>query len=193
MIYDLPRHSFRNREELRAWLWENHRSSAGIYLVYYKKGSGQASVSYNEAVEEALSFGWIDSTAHAVDKDRYMQLFTPRKTGSSWSRLNKERVGRLISEGRITPAGLEKVEAARRDGSWEMLDAIENLAVPADLREALSEYPEAFLVFKGLPDSTRKNIVRWIGSAKRIETRYKRIEKTVLALGQNIRSFPFPK
>ncbi len=107
MIYDLPRHSFRNREELRAWLWENHRSSAGIYLVYYKKGSGQASVSYNEAVEEALSFGWIDSTAHAVDKDRYMQLFTPRKTGSSWSRLNKERVGRLISEGRITPAGLE--------------------------------------------------------------------------------------
>jgi uncharacterized protein YdeI (YjbR/CyaY-like superfamily) len=74
-----------------------------------------------------------------------------------------------------------------------MLDAIENLAVPADLREALSEYPEAFLVFKGLPDSTRKNIVRWIGSAKRIETRYKRIEKTVLALGQNIRSFPFPK
>jgi uncharacterized protein YdeI (YjbR/CyaY-like superfamily) len=193
MIHDLPRHSFQNREELHDWLAENHGSSAGIYIVYYKKGSGKASVTYEEAVEEALSFGWIDSTAHAVDKDRYMQLFTPRKIGSSWSKINKERVGRLISEGRMTPAGLKKIKAAKRDGSWEMLDAIENLSVPADLREALSAYPRASLAFDDLPPSTRKNIVRWVESAKRIETRKKRIEKTVMSMEQNIRTFPFPK
>jgi uncharacterized protein YdeI (YjbR/CyaY-like superfamily) len=193
MIHDLPRRAFQNREELHDWLRENHRASAGIYLIYFKKGSGKESVTYEEAVEEALSFGWIDSTAHSIDRDRYMQLFTPRKIGSSWSRINKERVGRLISEGRMTPAGMEKVEAAKKDGSWESLDAIENLAVPSDLREALSEYPGAFLVFIGLPASTRKNIVRWVESAKRFETRKKRIEKTVSSMKQNIRTFPFPK
>jgi uncharacterized protein YdeI (YjbR/CyaY-like superfamily) len=190
---NLPRLSFRNRDEWHAWLKENHRTSSGIYLVYYKKASRQPTITYEEAVQEALSFGWIDSTAHALDRDRYMQLFTSRKPGSSWSRLNKERVEKLIREGRMTPAGREKVEAALRDGSWTMLDKIEKLALPEDLAESLDASPRARAVFDGLPASTRKVIIRWIESARKQETRDKRIGRTISELGKGIRRFPFPE
>jgi uncharacterized protein YdeI (YjbR/CyaY-like superfamily) len=192
VVNDLPRIAFRNRSEWHEWLGKHHRTSPGNYLVYYKKGSGKASVTYEEAVLEALSFGWIDSTVHAVDGERYMQLFTPRKAGSTWSRRNRERVARLIQEERMTEAGLEKVEAAKRDGSWSMLDGIEDLSLPPDLIESLEADLGSLAHFHSLPESMKKQIVWWIGTAKRPETRKKRVLATVAAASNRIRTFPFP-
>jgi uncharacterized protein YdeI (YjbR/CyaY-like superfamily) len=108
----------RNRKEWRKWLQNNYSTSPGIWLVYYKKDSDKPTISYDEAVEEALSFGWIDSKANTLDDERYMQVFTPRKQGSIWSKINKQRVEKLIKNELMTSPGLEKVEVAKKDGSW---------------------------------------------------------------------------
>lgn len=112
------------REEWRKWLEENHRTSLGVWLIYYKVKSGKPSVRYSEAVKEALCFGWIDSKVKSLDEERYMQIFTPRKPKSGWSKLNKQYIEELIEQGLMTTGGLEKIEAAKQDGSWKKLDAI---------------------------------------------------------------------
>jgi len=180
----------KDRNEWHDWLLKNHAASSGALLVYYKKRSGKPSISYDEAVEEALSFGWIDSRVNSLDEERYMQLFTPRKLRSSWSKLNKQRVEKLIKSGLMTAAGLEKVEAAKRDGSWNTLDAIEDLRIPADLTEALAFNKRAYGNFTTFSDSSKKIIVQWIGDAKRPETRKRRIEKTVELAGENKKPNP---
>lgn len=180
----------RNRQEWRDWLVKNHAVSPGVWLVYYKKGSDKPSVSYEEAVEEALSFGWIDSKVNSLDEERYMQVFTPRKPRSSWSKLNKQRVERLIKNGQMTAVGLEKVEAAKRDGSWNKLDAIDDLEVPADLAEALADNQKAYDNFMAFSSSSKKIIVYWIEEAKRTETRKNRIEKTVSLAEENKKPYP---
>ena len=119
------RRLFKNGEAWRAWLAKHHDKKKGIWLLYYKKGSGKSLITYTEALEEALSFGWIDSIARKVDGERYMQKYTPRHDRSLWSVLNKERVARLIAEGRMTEHGLAKIEAAKRNGSWTRIDAID--------------------------------------------------------------------
>lgn len=169
----------RNRQEWRKWLEKNYASSPGIWLVYHKKNAEGPCVSYDEAVEEALSFGWIDSKVNKLDKERYIQVFTPRKPRSIWSRSNKERVRTLIKEGLMTPAGLEKVEIAKKDGSWNFIDDIENLIIPEDLKEALKANARAKDNFESFSNSVKKQILYWIKSAKRPETRIRRIEKTV--------------
>lgn len=175
----------KNRAEWRQWLQENHQTSGGIWLIYYKKGSGKPTISYDEAVEEALSFGWIDSKVNALDEERYMQIFTPRKQGSIWSKLNKARVKKIIEEERITLAGLEKIEAAKKDGSWDFLDDIENLIIPEDLKEALESNEAAKTNFRAFGDSNKKQILYWIKTAKRDSTRKNRIEKTVMLAAEN--------
>jgi len=175
----------KNRAEWRQWLQENHQTSGGIWLIYYKKGSGKPTISYDEAVEEALSFGWIDSKVNALDEERYMQIFTPRKQGSIWSKLNKARVKKIIEEERITIAGLEKIEAAKKDGSWDFLDDIENLIIPEDLKEALESNEAAKTNFRAFGDSNKKQILYWIKTAKRDSTRKNRIEKTVMLAAEN--------
>jgi uncharacterized protein YdeI (YjbR/CyaY-like superfamily) len=177
-----------DRQTWRAWLAEHHATEPGIWLIYYKKESGKPRVAYDEAVEEALCFGWVDSRPNEIDAERYMQLFTPRKPKSPWSKLNKARVEALIAQGLMTPAGLAKIEAARQDGSWTAYDAIEQLAVPADLAEALAANPEAEAHFEAFPPSSKKNILWWIESAKRPETRAKRIEETVRLAAQNLKA-----
>jgi uncharacterized protein YdeI (YjbR/CyaY-like superfamily) len=132
-MYRWGRFEPRSRQEWRNWLEENHQTSPGIWLVYYKKDSPKPTISYDDAVEEALSFGWIDSTVNKLDDERYMQVFTPRKTGSTWSRLNKNRIGKLDKNGLMMPAGIEKVETAKKDGSWNILNDVEDLTVPKDL------------------------------------------------------------
>src|ERR1044071_7571701 len=114
----------KDRKTWRKWLAKNHKLLPGIWLIYYKKDSGKSRVPYAEAVEEALCYGWIDSTQRPLDEESYMQLFMPRKPKSGWSKLNKERVQRLIEEGQMTPAGLEKIELAKQNGSWNKLDGI---------------------------------------------------------------------
>ncbi len=173
------------RKEWRQWLEKNYRSSLGVWVIYYKVKSGKPSVRYSEAVKEALCFGWIDSKVKSLDEERYMQIFTPRKPKSVWSKLNKQYIEELIEQGLITPSGLEKIEAAKQDGSWNKLDAIEQLIIPADLKKALEANETANRYFEAFSNSSKKNILFWIESAKRPETRLKRIEQTISSAAQN--------
>ena len=173
------------RKEWRQWLEKNHRSSRGVWLIYNKVKSGKQSVRYSEAVKEALCFGWIDSKVKSLDEERYMQIFTPRKPKSVWSKLNKQYIEELIEQGLMTPSGLEKIEAAKQDGSWNKLDAIEQLIIPADLKKALEANETANRYFEAFSNSSKKNILFWIESAKRPETRLKRIEQTISSAAQN--------
>jgi uncharacterized protein YdeI (YjbR/CyaY-like superfamily) len=175
----------RNRQEWHRWLEKNHASSSGIWLIYYKKGTEEPCVTYEEAVEEALSFGWIDSKVNALDEKRYMQVFTPRKSGSNWSRSNKERIERLVKSGKMTHAGLEKVDAAKKDGSWNVLDDVEDLKIPEDLITALEANKTALKYFRAFTDSSKKQILWWIVSAKRQDTRMRRIKKAVALAEKN--------
>jgi uncharacterized protein YdeI (YjbR/CyaY-like superfamily) len=156
----------RNREEWHQWLENNHTTVPGVWLVHHKKGSDQSSVSYEDAVEEALRFGWIDSKVNALDEHRFMQVFTPRKPGSTWSKSNKQRVKKLIKEGMMTPAGLVKIEASKKDGSWNVLDDIEELIIPEDLQRALENNKAAQKRFEAFTDSVKKQILWWIVSAR---------------------------
>lgn len=174
-----------DRKAWRAWLEANHRTSAGVWLVYYKVKSGKPSVRYPEAVKEALCFGWIDSKVNSIDTERYMQIFTPRKRNSVWSKLNKQYIVELIEQGLMTEAGLQKIEAAKQDGSWTSLDAVEALNVPTDLEQALALNEAAGRYFESLSNTSKKLILTWIASAKRPETRAKRIEQTINAAAQN--------
>lgn len=173
-----------DRATWRSWLAQNHQSAIGVWLVYYKVKSGKPSVGYSEAVKEALCFGWIDSKVKSLDDDRYMQIFTPRKPKGVWSKLNKQYIEELFEQGLMTEAGLKKIEAAKLDGSWTLLDEIEALIVPSDLAEALKNNAIAKQNFEVFSPSTRKVILYWIDSAKRSETRQTRIEKTVQCVEQ---------
>lgn len=182
-----------DRATWRNWLQQNHETAIGIWLIYYKVKSDKPSVRYPEAVKEALCFGWIDSKAKSLDDDRYMQIFTPRKPKSVWSKLNKQYIEELIEQGLMTDVGIRKIEAAKLDGSWTSLDAIEALIMPPDLIEALGKNAVSFAGAKGnaqrnfeaFNNSTKKVILYWIESAKRSETRQNRIEKTVIAAVEN--------
>jgi uncharacterized protein YdeI (YjbR/CyaY-like superfamily) len=170
-----------DRRAWRAWLAENHASCEGAALVFHKKGSGKPSVSYEEAVEEALCFGWIDGRVNAMDAERYRQLFSPRRPRSTWAKSNKERVQRLIAAGLMTPVGMAKIEAAKRDGSWAALDASERLEIPPALASALARRVRAQRFFDARSASMRKLLIRWVSSAKREETRHRRIAEIVTA------------
>ena len=165
--------------EWRAWLAANHEQSESIWLVYFKKGASRTSVSYDEAVEEAICFGWIDSKVQSIDDESYRQLFSPRRPGSIWSKLNKQRIEKVISEGRMTQAGLAKIEAAKADGSWSRYDDVFDLVVPDDLRTALDADPAASEAYEGFAPSAKRAILFWVVSAKRTETRATRIERVV--------------
>lgn len=174
-----------DRKAWREWLEENHLNSSGIWLVYYKVKSGKPSVRYSEAVKEALCFGWIDSKVKSLDEDCYMQIFTPRKPKSVWSKLNKQYIEELINQGRMTEVGLQKINTAKQDGSWTTLDQIEALIIPTDLKQALEANEAANRNFEAFSHSSKKNILFWIASAKRSETRSKRIEQTIRSAVQN--------
>ncbi len=167
-----------SRNELRAWLAQNHATSPGVHLAIGKKGNTVTSLTYDDAVEEGLAFGWIDSTAHRLDEHRYTVLFTPRKPGSVWAKSNKDRVKRLTAEGRMAPAGLAVIAAAQADGSWNILNDIDDLIVPPDLAAALQAAGLAEK-FEALSASVRRQALYLIASAKRPETRTRRIAETI--------------
>jgi uncharacterized protein YdeI (YjbR/CyaY-like superfamily) len=168
----------KSRQAWRVWLQKHHASSSGVWLVYAKKHSGLASLTYNDAVEEALCFGWIDSLNRTIDDERTQQLFTPRRPGSRWSRSNKERVERLLADGLIEPAGLAAIEAAKASGAWTALDDVENLVVPDDLAASFAAHPGSAEHWEAFPPSVRRAILVWILDAKRPETRARRIAET---------------
>jgi uncharacterized protein YdeI (YjbR/CyaY-like superfamily) len=175
-----------DRQTWREWLEKNHHALPGIWLIYYKVKSDKPSVRYSEAVKEALCFGWIDSKVKSLDAESYQQIFTPRKPKSVWSKLNKQYIEELIAAGLMTKAGLAKIQIAQENGSWNSLDAIEALTIPTDLQQALEFNQTAKANFAAFSNSAKKNILYWIESAKRPETRLKRIERTIDAAAQNI-------
>ena len=172
--------TFNTRDQFRRWLESNHDKEEGLWLVYYKKKTGIPGITYNEAVEEALCFGWIDSKVQTIDELRYKQVFTPRRPRSVWSELNKKRVEILTEAGLMKPAGLKAVEEAKKSGMWQKsYGAKKNTSMPDELKAALEENPRAYENFRKFAQSYRNTYIRWVGAAKRPETREKRI-KTVL-------------
>jgi uncharacterized protein YdeI (YjbR/CyaY-like superfamily) len=178
----------KNRRVWRKWLEKHHASSSGIWLMYYKKHTGQPTVSYDESVEEALCFGWIDSKPAKLDDERHLLYFCPRKPKSVWSKLNKSRLERLLEAGLMAPAGLLAIEVAKKNGAWTAIDASENMLEPDDLVMQLERNSRALEFWRQFPPGVRKTILQWILSAKRPETRAKRIEETVRLAAENVRS-----
>lgn len=176
------------RAEWRAWLEQHHGRADGVWLVSYKQATGKPRVTYDEAVEEALCFGWVDSKGNKLDEERSLLWFAPRKRGSGWSRPNKERVERLIAAGLMTPAGMAKIDAAQADGSWSLLDAVEAIEIPPDLAEALAGYPMAAANFAAFPPSAKRGILQWIVQAKTPATRAKRVAETARLAQENQRA-----
>jgi uncharacterized protein YdeI (YjbR/CyaY-like superfamily) len=176
-----------DRGAWRRWLEAHHASEPGVWLYQWKKSTGNPSITWSEAVDEALCFGWIDSTRRAVDEQSFKQYFAPRKPRSNWSQINKEKVERLIEEGLMTSAGLAVIERAKANGSWANLDEVERDVVPDDLNRALDENPVARALFDGLSRMKRWEILYWINGAKREITRADRIRQIVEAATEGIR------
>jgi len=177
-----------DRAAWRAWLEANHATATGAWLVTRRARSGRVGLDYEAAVEEALCFGWVDSTTGRVDDDRGKQYFAPRKGRSVWAATNKARVERLIAGGRMAPAGLAAIERAKANGSWEILDSVERLEVPGDLAAALEAHPPAASNFAAFPPSARKMLLGWIAVAIRPETRAARIRQVAEAATRNERA-----
>jgi uncharacterized protein YdeI (YjbR/CyaY-like superfamily) len=179
----------KSRNEWRKWLEKNHSTSPGVWFTYYKKESGKPRVSYAEAVEEALCFGWIDSLPRKLDDERSMLKFTPRKPKSVWSQLNKTRIEKLINNKLMMPAGFASIAIAKLNGSWDILTASDTAAatnqLPDDLNKYLARNKKAKENFQQFSFSIRKQFLSWIDSAKRPETRIQRIQQTVLMAAAN--------
>lgn len=170
---------FKDRAAWRAWLEKNHDTKKELWLAYYKKNSGKSSVTYEEALQEALCFGWIDSTVNRLDEERFVQRWTPRKPQSVWSTSNKARIRKLIAAGRMAAPGLAKIKLAKKNGSWNKLNDIERIGrgggPPPEILAAIAAHPGLKEKFAGLSVSRRKMLSYWVASAKRPETIARRI------------------
>jgi uncharacterized protein YdeI (YjbR/CyaY-like superfamily) len=180
-----------SQKDWRQWLKKNHRSKQSVWLVYYKKKINVASVSYSDAVDEALCFGWIDSKAKPLDDEKFMRFFCKRKPKSVWSKVNKGKVQRLIDDGLMTTAGLQSIETAKLNGSWTILDAVEELKIPKDLYAGFKIQPGSKDYFLSLSKSARKSILQWLMLAKRPETRQKRVLEIVELAAQKMKPKQF--
>lgn len=177
-----------SRAEWRAWLAKNFARTQGIWVISYKKATGKPAMSYDDGVEEALCFGWIDSKAGKLDDERSKLWYAPRKAGTGWSRPNKLRVEKLTALGLIDPAGQAKIDAAKADGSWTKLDAVEDLVVPPDLAKALGAYAGSRKNWDAFPRSAKRGILEWILQAKKLETRANRVNETARLAQKNERA-----
>ena len=181
---------------LREWLAANHLTSSGVWIVTEKKAhvsEGHDYVSARDINEECLCFGWIDSKPGKVDDQRTALLCTPRKPGSGWSKVNKDRLTALRKQGLVTESGLAAISRAQADGSWSRLDDVDALIVPPDLAERLDDFPDARAHFEAFPPSARRGILEWIGNAQKPETRAGRITKTAELAQDNIRALEWKR
>jgi uncharacterized protein YdeI (YjbR/CyaY-like superfamily) len=177
-------------EDLRAWLAARHDDAPGMWFVSWKADAGRPAVAYDDLVEELLCWGWIDSTINTLDDERFLQLCTPRRPRSTWTRLNRDRVRRMEEAGRMQPAGWAAVEVARANGWWTIYDPVEDLVVPDDLRAALDAEPAAAAFFDDqVPPSAKKGMLWQVYSAVRPATREKRIATIVSEAAQGRRAF----
>ncbi|MGK6352263.1 YdeI/OmpD-associated family protein [Parapedobacter sp. DT-150] len=179
------------REEWRKWLTENHAKQRGVWLIQYKKNTGKPTLTWSDAVDEALCFGWIDSIKKKLNEACTVQFFSKRKPTSMWSKINKEKVNRLIENGLMTQAGFESIEIAKQHGSWTRLDEVEELKIPPDLDAAFERYNGSKHYFESLSKSTRKALLQWLVLARRPETRQKRINEIAALASQSKKPKPF--
>ena len=177
---DYPRVHLKTAAEFRRWLAENHAKAPGLWLESYRPATGKPAIAYDDAVREALCYGWVDSVVKPLDAERTISLYTPRRSGSAWSRSNKERVAELVRSGRMRPPGLAKIAQAKRDGTWTLLDSVERLEVPADLRKALGAAGRER--FDALTPGKKKAHLAALVTAKKPETRAKRVADIVRAV-----------
>ena len=180
-----------SRKEWRQWLKKNHQSKQSVWLIQYKKETAIASLSWSDAVEEALCFGWIDSVRKTRDHESFIQFFSKRKPISNWSKINKAKVQRLIDEGQMMTAGYHSVERAKQNGSWTILDEVEELLIPKDLEKEFGTKKGSKYFFDGLSKSVKKQILYWVMAAKRPETRQKRISEVAELATQKLRPKQF--
>jgi uncharacterized protein YdeI (YjbR/CyaY-like superfamily) len=186
-----PIKSFASVEKLEAWLARNHRSSTGVWLKLAKQGSGATTVSYAEAVEVALCYGWIDGQKKPLDDRWWLQRLTPRGARSKWSKLNRDKATALIDAGRMHEAGMREVERAQADGRWDAAyDSPSRATVPDDLRRALNRDRKAKAFFESLDRTNRYAILYRVHDAKRPETRARRIEQFVAMLHRGEKLHP---
>ncbi|MBC8753871.1 YdeI/OmpD-associated family protein [Kordia sp. YSTF-M3] len=179
---------FKNATEWRVWLEENHHTSKGVYLIFYKVSSAKESMRWEEAVKEALCFGWIDSTVKKLDDERRRQYFCQRNPKSVWSKLNKTYIVELIAENKMHESGSLKMIEAIKNGSWTALDDVENLIIPKALQEAFDNHPIAYENYQNFSPSYRKSYLYWLNQAKREATREKRITEIIRLCAENIKS-----
>ncbi|HWR25273.1 MAG TPA: YdeI/OmpD-associated family protein [Methanosarcina sp.] len=183
----------KDRQALRDWFEENHVTSNGVWLIYDKNVSGTRKLKYDDIVEEAICFGWIDSVTRSLNDRQAMQYLSPRRPKSPWSKLNKDRVEKLIKEKLMTEAGLDVIERSKKDGSWTIYDSIEKLEVPEDLKNELSNNRIAQKNFGNFSSSNKKQILWYIASAKKSETRMKRIKQIVSEAEKNSNPLEYRK
>ncbi len=177
--FDYPIYHAETRAQWRSWLLHNHNSAPGVWLCSWRSATGRPTCPYPEVVEEAICFGWIDSTVNRLDDDRNLQMLTPRKPKSTWTRLNRQRVADMEAAGLMTDGGRKAVEVAKGNGWWTIYDPVEDLIEPDHLAKALDANPAARHAWDGFPPSARKMMLWWVISAARDDTRAKRIATIV--------------
>jgi uncharacterized protein YdeI (YjbR/CyaY-like superfamily) len=181
-----------NKKQWRAWLQKNHAKKQSVWLVCYKVKSGKPSITWSDAVDEALCFGWIDSVRKSIDDETFVQFFSKRKPTSAWSKINKAKIERLIDEELMRPAGLASIETAKKNGSWTILDEVEKLTIPKDLDKAFKANKSSKKFFLSLSKSIQKMILQWITFAKREETRQRRIHEVALLAAKKLKPKHIP-
>ncbi len=179
---DYPRLQPKSRRAWRTWLQKNHTKSTGVWLVMAKKHTGMPTVTYNDAVEEALCFGWIDSLVNPLDEQLYMQVFTPRKPKSMWSLPNKQRIERVVAAGLMTAAGMALITAAKQNGTWNILDHVDALTPAPELQAALDKKPTAAAAWAALRPGAKKQFLYRLLAAKKAETRARRVAEIIAEL-----------
>jgi uncharacterized protein YdeI (YjbR/CyaY-like superfamily) len=175
-----------SRGNWRSWLEKNHDTKKGAWLIFYKKHTGKPNVTYDEAVEEALCFGWIDSIVKTIDSEKFARRFTPRKPDSKWSESNKKRAEKMITQGRMTKAGLELINQAKQRGQWSQNSLPQReISVPKYIEHPLGSNEKALINFIKLAPSYRRRYIGWVDSAKKEETRKRRLAEVIGVLERN--------
>ncbi|MBV6645904.1 MAG: YdeI/OmpD-associated family protein [Cyclobacteriaceae bacterium] len=174
--------------DLQEWLSKNHETKTSVWLVKWKKDTGKPYITYDEMVDELVSFGWIDSLPKNLDNQKTMHRISPRNPKSNWSKVNRERVERLFKRGQMRDAGIKLMEEAKKNGTWNFLDDVEELIIPPDLEAAFKTHNRAKFYYNRFPNSSKRNILEWIKQAKQASTRQKRIGETVKKAEQNIKA-----
>lgn len=193
LLNGIPTFYAESQKAWRKWLEENHLREKSVWLIIYKKNSKVPSVYYPEAVDEALCFGWIDSKPNKRDDESYYQFFSKRNPKSNWSKVNKDKVSRLLAQGLIAAAGLNAIEIAKQNGTWRALENVDKLTIPEYMQALFDKNKVAFENWEKFPASTKRGILEWILNAKQEATKQSRISQTVELAGKNIRANQYKK